>query len=290
MNDARERVGFIGLGSMGAPLVGHLLARGFSVTVFARRPDAAAPLVSLGATAVASPREVATASSVVCTMVTATADVEQVIFGPDGVAGGLRAGGLVIDLSTIDPDATRRFSTRLAAQGVEMLDAPVSGGPDGARQGALTIMAGGAVTTLERARPVLQAFSARIFHMGEAGAGQVTKACHQLLLLITAEGVAESLALAAKAGVSPAAVRDVMLQAMASSRVLDRFGGAMATRNFAPGIPAKLYRKDLQIVREFADRVGAALPAGDVVRANIGRVLDAGRGDEDLAVLITALE
>jgi 2-hydroxy-3-oxopropionate reductase len=206
------------------------------------------------------------------------------------VTAGLRSGGLVVDLSTIDPEATRGMSTRLAERGIAMLDAPVSGGPEGATQGTLTIMAGGAAATLDRARPVLDAFSARIFHMGDAGSGQVTKACHQLLLLITAEGVAESLALAAKAGVNPGAVREVMLQAMASSRVLDRFGGSMAARNFTPGIPARLYRKDLQIVREFADRVGAALPAGDVVRANIGKVLDAGRGEEDLAVLITALE
>lgn len=290
MGESRQRVGFIGLGSMGGPLAGHLLAHGFPVTVYARRPEAAAGLVAAGATAVASPREVGAGADVVCTMVTGTADVEQVLFGPDGVAAGLRPGGLVIDLSTIDPEATREFATRLASRGIAMLDAPVSGGPEGARQGTLTIMAGGPAETLEAARPVLEAFSARIFHMGGAGAGQVTKACHQLLLLITAEGVAESLALASKAGVDPGAVREVMLQAMASSRVLDRFGGNMAARNFTPGIPARLYRKDLQIVREFADRVGAVLPGGDVVRANIAKLLEAGRGDEDLAVLITTLE
>ncbi|MGE0394593.1 MAG: NAD(P)-dependent oxidoreductase [Vicinamibacterales bacterium] len=290
MSDARERVGFIGLGSMGAPLVGHLLARGFPVTVYARRPEAAAPVVAQGATAAATPRAVGAASDVVVTMVTATADVEQVLLGENGVADGLRPGGLVVDLSTIDPDGARRLAKRLAERGIDFIDAPVSGGPEGAKQGTLTIMAGGDTAALARVRPLLDAFSARVFHMGASGAGQVTKACHQLLLLITTEGVAESLALAAKAGVDPGAVRDVMLQAMASSRALDRFGGSMAARNFEPGIPAKLYRKDAQIVHDLATRVGASLPAGDVVRANIARVLDASRGDEDLSVLITALE
>ena len=290
MSSTQERIGFIGLGTMGAPLVGHLLAKGFAVTVYARRPEVAAPLVALGATAVGTPRDVGAASDVVCIMVTATADVEAVLCGEDGVCQGLRPGGLVIDLSTIAPEGARRLAARLEAQGIALLDAPVSGGPEGARQGSLTIMAGGSVEALTRAEPVLGAFSARVFHMGPSGAGQTTKACHQLLLLITAEGVAESLALAAKAGVDPGKVREVMLQAMASSRVLDRFGASMAARNFAPGIPAKLYKKDLQIVREFADSVGAAVPAGDVVRANVAKVLEAGRGDEDLSVLITALE
>ena len=287
---AVERIGFIGVGTMGSPVVGHLLDRGYPVTVFARRPDAAAPLVARGAHSAGSPRAVAAASDVVFTMVTGTSDVEQVVFGPDGVAEGLRPGGLLIDMSTIAPEATRAFAVRLAAQGVALLDAPVSGGPEGARKGTLSIMAGGAEQALDRARPILAAFSTSVFHMGPSGAGQVTKACHQLLLLITAEGVAESLSLAAKAGVDPGKVREVMLTAMASSRVLDRFGALMAARTFAPGIPARIYKKDLQIVRDLADAVGAALPAGDVVRANVRKVLDAGRGDEDLSVLITTLD
>lgn len=287
---ALERIGFIGVGNMGAPVVGHLLAKGFPVTVFARRPEAAAPLVAAGAVAAGSPRAVAEASDVVFTMVTGTSDVEQVVFGPDGVAAGLRAGGLLIDMSTIAPGGTRDFAARLAAQGADWLDAPVSGGPEGARKGTLSIMVGGTTQALERARPILAAFSTAVFHLGPSGAGQVTKACHQLLLLVTAEGVAESLSLAARAGVDPGKVREVMLTAMASSRVLDRFGALMAAREFTPGIPAAIYRKDLQIVRELADTVGAALPAGDVVRANIGKVLDAGRGGEDLSVIITTLD
>lgn len=287
---AQQRIGFIGVGTMGSPVVGHLLDKGYLVTVFARRPEAVAPLVARGARAASSPRAVAEASDVVFTMVTGTSDVEQVVFGPDGVAAGLRPGGLLIDMSTIAPEATRAFATRLATQGVDLLDAPVSGGPEGASKGTLSIMAGGTGQALERAKPILAAFSTSVFHMGPSGAGQVTKACHQLLLLITAEGVAESLSLAAKAGVDPGKVREVMLTAMASSRVLDRFGALMAARTFAPGIPARIYKKDLQIVRDLADAVGAALPAGDVVRANVGKVLDAGRGDEDLSVLITTLD
>ena len=246
--------------------------------------------IAFGTDYTGTPRAVAEASDVVFTMVTATSDVEQVVFGPDGVAAGLRPGGLLIDMSTIAPEATRGFSRRLEAQGVDLLDAPVSGGPEGASKGTLSIMAGGTGQALARARPILAAFSTSVFHMGPSGAGQVTKACHQLLLLITAEGVAESLSLAAKAGVDPGKVREVMLTAMASSRVLERFGALMAARTFAPGIPARIYKKDLQIVRDLADAVGAALPAGDVVRANVGKVLDAGRGDEDLSVLITTLD
>ena len=175
MSSTQERIGFIGLGTMGAPLVGHLLARGFAVTVYARRPEVAAPLVALGATAVGTPRDVGAASDVVCTMVTATADVEAVLCGEDGVCQGLRPGGLVIDLSTIAPEGARRLAERLEAQGIALLDAPVSGGPEGARQGSLTIMAGGSAEALTRAEPVLAAFSARVFHMGPSGAGQTTR-------------------------------------------------------------------------------------------------------------------
>jgi 2-hydroxy-3-oxopropionate reductase len=286
----RERIGFIGIGTMGAPVVGHLLAKGYAVTVYARRPEVSALAIAQGARLAASPEQLAAESDVVFTMVTATADVEQVLFGADGVAAGLRSGSLLIDMSTIAPQATRAFAERLAAQGVQMLDAPVSGGPEGARLATLTVMVGGVEAALVRARPLLSAFATQVFYMGPSGAGQVTKACHQLLLLITAEGVAESLALATKAGVDPGKVREVMLNAMASSRVLDRFGALMAARMFKQGIPAKLYKKDLQIVCEFADSIGASLPAGDVVRTNVGKVMDAGRGDEDLSVLITALE
>lgn len=290
MAEARERIGFVGLGSMGAPLAGHLLMAGYPLTVFARRPGAAAALVADGARQVPTLRELGERSDLVFTMVTDTADVEAVLFGDEGIAAGMADGGLVVDLSTIAPSAPARLAARLAGRGIGFLDAPVSGGPEGARNGALTIMAGGAADALARATPALSTFSARILHMGPSGAGQATKACHQLLLLITADGVAEALALAAKAGVNPGQVREVMLNAMASSRVLDRFGGQMAARNFTPGIPAKLYQKDIAIVRAFAREVGAPLPAGEVVEAQINRLVASGRADEDLSVLITTLE
>ncbi len=290
MVETMERIGFIGLGTMGAPVAAHLRTAGFPLTVYARRPEAAAALAEAGATVVPPPPAGGAAAAIGVTMVPRTQDVEQVLFGEAGVAAGLAAGGVVVDLSTIAPSAPPRFAARLARQGVGFLDAPVSGGPEGARQGSLTIMAGGDAAVLARVTPALQAFSARVMHLGPVGAGQTTKACHQLLLLVTAQGVAESLALAAKAGVDPQQVREVMLGAMASSRVLDRFGGQMATRNFAPGIPARLYQKDIGIVRDFAQALGVALPAGDAVGGQIARVLEAGRGDEDLSVLITALE
>lgn len=290
MSGTRERIGFIGLGTMGAPAAGHLLKAGYPVTVYARRPEAAAALREAGAAVVTTPREVGAAADIVFTMVTDTADVEQVLFGPDGIAQGLASGGLIVDMSTIAPSAPPRFAERLASQGLAFVDAPVSGGPEGARQGQLTVMAGGTEADVARATPPLSAFSARVIHMGATGAGQTTKACHQLLLLVTAEGVAESLALAARAGVEPGKVREVMLNAMASSRVLDRFGGQMAARQFEPGIPAKLYEKDIAIVRAFAAQVGARVPAGEVVSAQIARLVETGRAGEDLSVIITALE
>lgn len=284
------RIGFIGIGAMGSPIVRHLLAGGHQVGLYSRRAEAAAPLVALGAERHASPALVASVSDLLFTMVTGTADVEQVLFGAGGVAEGAHAGLLVVDMSTIDPSAARTFPSRLAPLGVGILDAPVSGGPDGAERGALTIMCGGPEDLYAQARPVLALFGANLFHLGPHGAGQATKACHQLLLLITAEGVAESLALAARSGVDPEQARQAMLCGVASSRVLERFGARMVSRDFDGGIATRLYRKDLGIVFDAAAVAGVELPAGRVVREHITRLLDAGRGEDDLSALISVVE
>jgi 2-hydroxy-3-oxopropionate reductase len=258
--------------------------------VYARRPEALPPLVAAGASLYQSASELAAHSDVVFTMVTATSDVEEVLFGPAGIAAGGRPGLLVIDMSTIAPAATRDFAARLARKGIDMIDAPVSGGPDGARNGTLTIMAGGSVDAFNRARPIFACFGKAIFHLGECGAGQTTKACHQLLLLITAEGAAEALTLARRNGVDPVKAQQVMMTGIASSRVLDRFGSRMAARNFSEGLPTRLYRKDLQIVLDLASASGVTLPAGELTMQHIRRLMDAGRGDSDLSVLITAID
>lgn len=284
------RVGFIGLGAMGRHVALHLRRHGHEVCAFARRPESLLALTAAGASTAASARELAEKSDVVFTMVTATADVEHVLFGEDGVAASARAGLLVVDMSTIAPAAARTFATRLAASGTDMVDAPVSGGPEGARDGTLTIMAGGTPDAFSRALPFFECFGSTILHMGPSGAGQATKACHQLLLLITAEGVAEALTLAARSGVDPVLVQQAMMSGIASSRVLDRFGRRMAARAFEDGISARLYRKDLQIVLDQAERVGLATPAGEVAMRHLQWLVDEGHGDLDLSALITAFE
>jgi 2-hydroxy-3-oxopropionate reductase len=284
------KVGFIGLGAMGRPVAQHLIRHGHELTIFARQAEVRDALVAAGARAAASPAEVAGASDVVFTMVTATSDVEQVLFGPGGLAEGARRGLLVVDMTTIAPRAAREFAQRLAAQHVDMVDAPVSGGPDGAKNGALTIMAGGTREAFAKAQPLFECFGKTIVHVGASGAGQVTKACHQLLLLVTAEGVAEALTLAVRNGVDAAIAREVMLAGIASSRVLDRFGDRMAARAFTDGISIRLYKKDLGIVLDLAREAGISLPAAELTMDNIRRLFDRGRADDDLSVLITALD
>jgi len=284
------RVGFIGLGVMGRPMALNLLHARHDVTVWARRPETAEPLVERGAAAAASPAALAAGCDVVFTMLTGTADVEQVLLGDDGVAGGAEAGLVVIDTSTIDPSATRKIAAALAERRIDMLDAPVSGGPHGARDATLSIMVGGDAEVLERVRPLLDAVGAKVRHMGGNGAGQATKACHQLLLLITAQGVAESLALARRAGLDVRQVREAMLDGMASSRVLDFFGERMVRRDFAAGIESRLYHKDLDIVLGLAHTLGVSLPAGAVTMQFINGLHGRGLGRDDLSSLIRLVE
>lgn len=284
------RVGFIGLGVMGRPMALNLLHARHDVTVWARRPETAEPLVERGAAVAASPAALAARCDVVFTMLTGTADVEQVLLGDDGVAGGADAGLVVIDTSTIDPSATRTIAAALAERRVDMLDAPVSGGPHGARDATLSIMVGGDAAVLERVHPLLDAVGAKVRHMGGHGAGQATKACHQLLLLITAQGVAESLALAQRAGLDVRQVREAMLDGMASSRVLDFFGDRMVRRDFAAGIESRLYHKDLDIVLGLAHTLGVSLPAGAVTMQFINGLHGRGLGRDDLSSLLRLVE
>lgn len=302
-------IGFIGLGVMGRPMALHLVKAGYSLCVYARRPEAAAPLVEAGAVSCATPAELASRSDVVITMVTATSDVEQVLLGKDGVLGGARPGTIVIDMSTIAPQATRRIAAVLAERQVRMLDAPVTGGPAGAEAATLTIMVGGDARVLEEARPILERLGRQIVHMGGPGAGQIAKACNQLALLVNAEGVAEALALGARYGLDPRRLREALLGGIASSRVLDVFGARMAAhlvgrqpalavgshsdptlRQFTPGMATRLYDKDLNIVLDLAREAGQALPAAAVVRRHLDRMVADGKAQRDLAALIDTVE
>ena len=263
------RVGFIGLGVMGRPMALNLLRGRHEVAVYARRGPSTAPLVERGATAAATPAALAAACDVVFTMVTGTSDVEGVLLGSDGVVHGARRGAVVIDTSTIDPQAARAMAATLDERGIDMLDAPVSGGPQRARNATLSIMVGGKAEVLERVRPLLECVGTKVHYMGGSGAGQATKACHQLLLLVTAQGVAEALTLARRSGLDPGQVRKAMLDGMAASRVLDFFGDRMVRRDFAAGIESRLYHKDLDIVLSLAHELGVALPAGAVTMQSI---------------------
>ncbi len=254
-------VGFIGLGAMGEPMAARLAHGGHALAVWARRPEAAASLVSNGATLCASPAALAARSDVVFTMVMAGSDVEAVVLGADGVVHGARPGTVVVDCSTIVPATTRRVAAALLARGVHMLDAPVSGGLPGATNGTLSIMVGGDEAVFERLRPLLGCIGTTLVYIGESGAGSVAKAANQLALVVTIQGVAEAIALAVASGVDVAPVLQAMTSGMAGSRMLEIIGPRMLERQFEMGIDANLHFKDSNIVLACAAESHTPVPA-----------------------------
>jgi 2-hydroxy-3-oxopropionate reductase len=282
-----ERLGFIGLGIMGRPMARNLLAAGFDVTVHSRSPGPVDELVAAGAARGSSPAEVAAASDVTITMLPDTPDVEQVLIGTDGVADGVAAGSLVIDMSTIDPEPTRRLAAAFAERDVAMLDAPVSGGERGAIDAALSIMVGGEASAFDRARPVFDAMGRTVVHVGPSGAGQVCKACNQLVVAATIEAVAEALALAERSGVDAARVREALLGGFAGSKILEVHGQRMLDRAFAPGFRVRLHAKDARIVLDAARDVGADVPSFTVVAEQLDRLVADGGGELDHSSLFT---
>jgi len=238
-----ERVGFIGLGIMGKPMARHLLEAGYPLTVFNRSRESQNSLVDAGAAAGISPLHVADQSDVVITMLPDSPDVERVILGKEGVLDGLHSGGLVIDMSTVLPSLARDIHDKAQQQGCAALDAPVSGGQVGAQNANLSIMVGGPDEAFERAKPILEKMGKNIIHVGEAGAGQVTKAANQIVVAVTIAAVSEALVLAAKAGVNPSRVREALLGGFAQSRILDLHGTRMLQRNFQPGFKSKLHAR-----------------------------------------------
>ncbi|MBM40624.1 MAG: 2-hydroxy-3-oxopropionate reductase [Acidobacteria bacterium] len=280
------QLGFIGLGTMGRPMALNLMRGGHAMAVWSRRAESAAPLVAEGATGVETPAALGALSDVVFTMVTSTEDVRGVVLGEDGLRAGLRSGSLVIDMSTIDPGVTREIASSLADIGVDMLDAPVSGGPKGAQDATLAIMVGGPAGALERARPLFASLGPTVMHLGDHGAGQTTKLCHQLALLVNAQGAAEALNLASQCGLDVEQVRQVMMAGMASSRVLDAFGAKMAARDFEAGIESRLYHKDMHLALGLAHAQGAAAPAAAVTMQLINGLAGRDWGRRDLAALV----
>lgn len=284
------KLGFIGLGVMGRPMALNLMKHGHQMGVYARRPESATPLTAAGARAYATPAELAANAEVIFTVVTHSSDVEQVVLGDNGVIQGGRAGSVVVDMETISPTVARDVARALAAKNIDMLDAPVSGGPMGAEQATLSIMVGGKEAVFNRVKPLFERLGKTIVHMGDHGAGQVTKACNQLALLVTAQGTAEALALAKGCGVDPAKVREVMLGGIAASRVLELFGKRMVERSFAAGIETRLYHKDLHIVLDLAHELGVPTPAAALTMQHINALMGRGEGGNDLSALIKVVE
>lgn len=283
-------VGFIGLGAMGAPMAGHLLAAGHDLRVFARRPEAVAALVAQGAMACTSPAAVARGAEFVFINVTATADVEEVLFSVDGVAAGIARGAVVIDHSTISAQASRRFAGRLAEQGVAFLDAPVSGGAAGAQAARLSIMVGGDASALERARPLLACLGATITYLGASGSGQVAKACNQIVQVVNIQGIAEAMLFARAQGVDPGQMLAAISAGMAGSKMLELMGPKMAARDFAAGIESRLHQKDFGLVLEAAQAEGLGLPATALVAQQLNALVGQGGARLDTSALLAVLE
>jgi 3-hydroxyisobutyrate dehydrogenase len=273
------------MGTMGAAMAANLARAGFPLTVWNRSSGRAADLVALGATEAATPRELAARSDVVVICVSDTPDVEAVLFDPDGVAEGAASGTLVIDCSTISPSETRDFAARLRERSVAMVDAPVSGGSEGAQKATLSIMVGGDPTDVERAGPVLAAMGRSITHMGPIGAGQATKAVNQVILCGAYLGVAEGLVLAIKAGLDPDKVVEALSGGAAQSWVFQNRSARMIANDYPLGFRLALHLKDISIALGMAREVGATLPVTGLTAQLENGLIGQGHGDEDLSAL-----
>jgi 2-hydroxy-3-oxopropionate reductase len=280
-------IGFIGLGIMGKPMARNLMRAGYPLIVLNRSRGPVDELVAEGATAGASPQDVASRSDVVITMLPDSPDVESVVLGENGVVNGIKRDALYIDMSTIAPATARAISTALEARGVVTLDAPVSGGEKGAIDGALSIMIGGSDAAVERAQPIFAVLGKNIVHVGPTGAGQVTKACNQIVVGVTIEAVAEALGLALKSGVDPAKVRAALLGGFAQSKILEVHGQRMIDRAFTPGFKARLHRKDMNIAVEAGEERGLELGAAEFVRGRFDELIARGDGERDHSALAT---
>jgi len=282
-------VGFIGLGAMGVPMVRNLLTHGHPVNVWARRPEAVAPLVAAGAGSRESAAAVAAGSDVTITMVTDTRAVEEVIFGEQGVASGVRSGSTVIDHSTIAPDGARRIAARLEARGVHLLDAPVSGGAAAAEAGTLAVMVGGAEAILDQVRPMLSCYAKTIVHIGPNGAGQVAKACNQICTIVNQLGAAEAMLLAERSGVDPWKVKDALMGGFAASRMLDLQAPKMIARDFQGKVESRLHDKDIRIVLDLARALGIDLPASSAAAGVLAELQQRGGARRDSAAVFEVL-
>ncbi|QID18994.1 NAD(P)-dependent oxidoreductase [Nitrogeniibacter mangrovi] len=284
------KLGFIGLGDMGLSMARHLLRAGHEVAVWARRERSAESIIADGAGWCGTPAELARHCEIVITMVTASADVEDLALRADGLLAGFQPGAIHLDMSTIAPATARRLAARYAEAGVGWLDAPVSGGPKGALEASLAIMVGGDEATFTRCYPLLEILGGRIVRIGAAGAGQVAKACNQMIMVAAIEAGAEAMRLAAANGVDGAKVRAALMGGSAASKVLEVMGERMVTRNFERGVDARLHHKDFAILMGEAHQLGAPLPIAAIVWQQLNALMARGGAKWDTAALLTVLE
>jgi 3-hydroxyisobutyrate dehydrogenase len=280
-----ERVAFLGLGTMGAAMAANLARAGFPVTAWNRTEGRAPELKELGVELAANPAAAAAAADIVVICVSDTPDVEDVLFGTDGVVDGAREGTLVVDCSTIAPSGSWDFAARLRDRGLHMIDAPVSGGSEGARNATLTIFVGGDASDVERARPVLDAIGRTITHVGPIGAGQAVKAVNQVILAGTYLGVAEGIVLALKAGLDVGQVVEALGGGAAQSWVLANRSGRMIENDYPLGFKVALHRKDLGIALDLAREMGAELPVAELAADFETDLVAGGHADDDMSAL-----
>lgn len=283
------QIGFIGLGTMGRPMLERLIGQGHHVRCTRIKP-ASEYLLKLGVEGCDSPTGAAAGSDVIILMVPDTADVERVLFAEDGVVNGLQPNALVIDMSSISPVATKDFAARIAAAGGRYLDAPVSGGEIGAREGTLSIMVGGSEADFTEALPLFQAMGKNITRVGEVGSGQVCKVANQIIVGLTIEAVAEAFLLAERAGADVAKVREALMGGFAQSRILEVHGKRMIEGTFEPGFKVKLHRKDLNIATGVAHALEFGLPGTALTVQLMNSALAQGLGEKDHSALFLALQ
>ncbi len=283
-------LGFIGLGTMGRPMVQNLLKAGFPVTVCGRRKPVVDELTAAGAVSAGSPGEVAQASDVVITMLPDSPDVTEIVTGKNGILSGAKPGTVIIDMSTISPSVTREIAQQAAKKGAEYLDAPVTGGEPGAIAGTLAIMVGGRAEVFEKCHPIFQALGKNIVHMGGIGMGQAAKLCNQVICVLNLQATCEGLMLGARSGLDLEKLLSVVTQGSAGSWMLSNLGPKMLSRDFEPGFKVKLQQKDLRLALAAADELKLSLPGMSLVHQLFNSVEAAGMDEKGTQALITALE
>lgn len=283
-------IGFIGLGLMGRPLALHVARAGHTLHLWARRPASLEPFKEVAARCHVSAAEVARYAEIVFTMVADAPDVREVCLGEGGLAAGARPGLVVVDMSTINPNAAREIGAALAEKGIDFLDAPVSGGEIGAINAALTIMVGGKPEVFDKVKPLFEKMGKSVTLIGDCGAGQVAKACNQILTGVGVLAVAEAFNFAAKSGVDAAKVREALLGGFAYSRILENHGQRMLDRDFKPGFKAWMHQKDLRIVMEEAHRLGLMLPSAAATAQLFNAIVGSGMGEDDSVAALKLLE